>query len=123
MSTMAQLPAIVFGVLAFPLLPITMAQSAGKTEIVISGTPDHGVFDPSIARSDSGRLYMSLSGVSSTAAGGSLGALAVRTLLAFSDDQGLSWQLVKQLVTPEIEVRLDTLAKPPPGPPQNQSHA
>src|SRR5258707_2891 len=70
MSTMAQLRAIIFGVLAFALLLVTMAQPAGKTEIVISGTPDHGVFDPSIARSDSGRLYMSLSGVSSTAAGG-----------------------------------------------------
>lgn len=112
MSTIAQLPAIIFGVLAFALLPVTTAQSAGKTEIVISGTPDHGVFDPSVARSDSRRLYMSLSGVSSTAAGGSLGALAVQTLLAFSDDQGLSWQLVKQAVTPEIEVSLDSFAAP-----------
>jgi hypothetical protein len=93
---MAPYPAIIFGLLAFALLPLATAQSASKTEIVISGAPDHGVFDPSVARSDSGRLYMSLSGVSSTAEGGSLGALAVRTLLAHSDDQGRSWQLDAQ---------------------------
>jgi hypothetical protein len=99
---MAQLRAITFVILVSALLRLVTAQSASRTEIVISGVPDHGVFDPSVAQSDNRRLYMSFSGVSSTAAGGRLCALAVRTLSSFSDDQGLSWQLVKEIVNPDI---------------------
>jgi hypothetical protein len=92
--------------------PLQAAEPSGKTEIIIQGAPDHGVFDPSVARSESGALYMTLSGVSSTKAGGGLGDLAVRTMLARSDDQGKSWPLVNDAVNRDIEVRLDSFAAP-----------
>ena len=112
MRTSEPYTAIVFGLLADALPSLAAAQSAGKTEIVIPGAPDHGIFDPSVVRSDGGRLYMSLSGVSSTRDGAGLDALAVNTLLAHADNQGRGWQLVKQPVNPNIEVRLDTFPAP-----------
>jgi hypothetical protein len=84
---------------------------AKLTEVLIPGAPDRGIFDPSITTDGSGRLFMSVSGIGSTAEGSSIGANAVRTYLAVSDDQGSSWRLAG-LLNPEIEVRLDTAAAP-----------
>jgi len=67
--------------------------TTGMSEIPLAGAPDHGIFDPSIARDSTGPLYMSLSGVASTTPGGSFGTHAVRTYLASSRDQGKSWRI------------------------------
>jgi hypothetical protein len=80
--------------------------AARKAEILLAGAPDRGIFDPSIA-SDGRQLYMTVSGVSRTAAGSSLGVTAVRTYLARSQDWGRTWQLVGGVVNPDVEVPLD----------------
>ena len=66
---------------------------ARKAELLRAGAPDRGIFDPSIA-GDGRQLYMTVSGVSSTTAGSSLGVTAVRSYLERSQDQGRTWQLV-----------------------------
>jgi hypothetical protein len=78
---------------------------------LLAGAPDRGIFDPSIA-GDRRQLYMTVSGVSSTAAGSSLGVTAVRSYLARSQDQGRTWQLVGGVVNPDVEASLDDF--PPP---------
>ncbi len=70
------------------------------------GAPDHGIFDPSIASSGAGKLYMSLSGVSASVPGGGFTTHGVRTYLAASDDQGKSWHL-SGIVNPDVEVPLN----------------
>jgi hypothetical protein len=84
---------------------------AGRFEILLPGPPDRGIFDPSIA-SGGRELYMTLSGVSSTAAGSSLGVTAVRSYLARSQDQGRTWQLVGGVVNPDVEAWLDDFPSP-----------
>jgi hypothetical protein len=64
------------------------------SEVLLPGAPDHGIFDPSVTADGTGRLYMSLSGVSSTPAGADVGDLAVSTYLAESVDQGRQWRLL-----------------------------
>jgi hypothetical protein len=87
------------------------SRAAGRTEIMLAGAPDRGIFDPSIA-GDGRQLYMTVSGVSSTAAGSSLGVIAVRSYLARSQDQGRTWQLVGGVVNPDIEASLDGFPSP-----------
>jgi hypothetical protein len=82
-----------------------------KAEILLAGAPDRGIFDPSIA-GDGRELYMAVSGVSSTAAGSSLGATAVQSYLARSHDQGRSWRLVGGVVNPDVEVTLEGFSLP-----------
>jgi hypothetical protein len=76
------------------------------SEISIPGAPDHGIFDPSVASSGAGKLYMSLSGVSSAMPGGGFTTLGVSTYLASSSDQGKSWQF-SGVINPDIDVQLD----------------
>ena len=90
-----------------PVVP--NASAATFLEIAITGAPDHGIFDPSVASDGTGKLYMSLSGVASTTPGGSFGTAAVRTYLASSGDQGKSWKL-SGVINPDIAV---TLGKAP----------
>jgi hypothetical protein len=82
-----------------------------KAEVLLAGTPDRGIFDPSIA-GDGRQLYMTFSGVSSTAAGSSLGVTAVRSYLARSRDQGGTWQLIGGVVNPDVEISLDDFPSP-----------
>lgn len=82
-----------------------------NAEVLLTGAPDRGIFDPSIAGGGQ-QLYMTVSGVSSTVAGSSLGAIAVRSYLARSQDQGGTWQLVGGVVNPDLEVSLDDFRSP-----------
>jgi hypothetical protein len=109
---LASLVAIAAGAAAVAGVPPQAAKPPRKNPIAIAGATDHGVFDPSIARSEDGRLYMSLSGVASSSEGVLLDNLAVRIMLARSDDQGVNWQLVGAAVNPDIAVRLDAFAAP-----------
>ena len=84
----------------------SVSRAARKAEILLAGAPDRGIFDPSIA-GDGRRLYMTVSGVSSKAAGSGLGVTAVRSYLARSQDQGRTWQLVGGAVNPDVEASLD----------------
>ena len=77
---------------------------ARKAEVLLAGAPDRGIFDPSI-KGDGRQLYMTVSGVSSTAAGNSLGVIAVQSYLARSQDQGRTWQLVGGVVNPDDRQR------------------
>jgi hypothetical protein len=81
------------------------ANAATFTEITIPGQPDHGIFDPSIASSGAGKLFMSFSGVHANKPGESFPLHAVRTYLAVSADQGKSWQL-SGVINPDIAVTL-----------------
>jgi hypothetical protein len=83
-------------------------------ELQLPGAPDHGIFDPSVAKSETGTLYMSVSGVASTSAGAGLGALSVSTYLAISKDQGATWQL-SSLLNRSIDVPLVSAPAPHQG--------
>src|ERR1700731_1626906 len=89
----------------------SVSRAARKAEILLAGAPDRGIFDPSIA-GDGRRLYMTVSGVSSKAAGSGLGVTAVRSYLARSQDQGRTWQLVGGAVNPDVEASLDDFPLP-----------
>jgi hypothetical protein len=89
----------------------SVSRAARKAEILLAGAPDRGIFDPSIA-GDGRQLYMTVSGVSSTAAGSSLGVTAVRSYLAGSQDQGRTWQFVGGVVNPDVEASLDDFPSP-----------
>ena len=106
-------------ILAVASLAESASRVARKAEVLLAGAPDRGIFDPSIA--GAGRqLYMPVSGVSSTAAGSSLGVTAVRTYLARSQDQGRTWQLVGGVVNPDVEASLDDFPSPHRGRWQNE---
>jgi hypothetical protein len=106
-------------ILAVASLAESASRVARKAEVLLAGAPDRGIFDPSIA--GAGRqLYMTVSGVSSTAAGSSLGVTAVRTYLARSQDQGRTWQLVGGVVNPDVEASLDDFPSPHRGRWQNE---
>jgi len=89
----------------------SVSRVARKHEILLAGAPDRGIFDPSIA-GDGRQLYMTVSGVSSTTAGSSLGVTDVRSYLGRSQDQGRTWQLVGGAVNPDVEASLDDFPSP-----------
>jgi hypothetical protein len=111
LSEMIKMLTVAVVLLALALLhPFAVCASAGQNsanypEISIPGAPDHGIFDPSIARNGAGKLYMTLSGVASTVPGGDFNTLAVRTYLASSSDQGKTWQL-GGVVNPDVQVNV-----------------
>ena len=92
------------------------------SEVLLPGAPDHGIFDPSVAADETGNIYMSLSGVSSTPAGDGVGELAVSTYLVMSVDQGKLWRLVG-LVNPSVAVPLRAAHAPHLGRWQNEVSA
>ena len=94
-------------------VPCSRAGQSGTsfTGISIPGAPDHGIFDPSVASDGAGKLYMSLSGVTSTIPGGGFATLGTRTYLAVSGDQGKSWQL-SGVINPDVEVQLSRAPSP-----------
>ena len=79
--------------------------------IVIAGAGDLGIFDPSVTRDpDTGRLWMSYSSVDTSIYYLPTLYWAVSIRLAFSDDDGVSWQDAGVVVAPNVE----TLVGPMP---------
>ena len=75
--------------------------------VTFSGAGDLGIFDPSVAQDPgTGRLWMSYSSVETSIYYVSSLYWAVSVRLAFSDDNGLSWQDAGVVVAPKAEVVL-----------------
>lgn len=116
--------------LAATLLAFTSSCSSARaaeppaaiSEVLLPGAPDHGIFDPSIAADDTGTIYMSLSGVGSTAARTGVGSLAVSTYLAASSDQGKQWRILAR-INPSVAVALRSAPSPHRGMWQNEVSA
>jgi hypothetical protein len=73
-------------------------------KLTFSGIGDLGIFDPSITLdSSSGRLWMSYSSINTSPNYSSSVYWAVSTRLAYSDDDGASWQDSGVVVSPTIE--------------------
>jgi len=72
--------------------------------ITFSGSGDLGIFDPSITRdTSSGQLWMSYSSVNTSPNYASTLYWSVSLRLAFSDDNGISWQDAGLAVSPAVE--------------------
>lgn len=72
--------------------------------IIFSGAGDLGIFDPSITRdSSSGQLWMSYSSVNTSPNYASTLYWSVSIRLAYSDDNGLSWQDAGVAAAPAVE--------------------
>lgn len=86
-----------------PSDPISPVAPAAE-KLTFSGIGDLGIFDPSITLDpSSGRLWMSYSSVNTSPNYSSSVYWAVSTRLAYSDDDGLSWQDAGVTVSPSIE--------------------
>lgn len=80
------------------------ATPAAPEKLTFSGIGNLGIFDPSITLdSNSGRLWMSYSSINSSPNYSSSVYWAVSTRLAYSDDDGISWQDAGVVVSPTIE--------------------
>lgn len=90
-----------------PLLP---------ERVVFSGAGDLGIFDPSVTRDPvDGRLWMSYSSVRTSIYYPSTQYWAVSIRLAFSDDNGASWQDAGVEVAPSVETLVGPLTEAHPG--------
>jgi len=88
--------------------------------LVLGGAGDLGIFDPAVTRDPvSGRLWMSYSSVNSSLFYPPSQYWAVSIRLAFSDDNGVSWQDAGVEVAPKIETRLGPMASGAATPPIN----
>ncbi|MDH3310574.1 MAG: glycoside hydrolase [Gammaproteobacteria bacterium] len=77
-----------------------------------SGAGDLGIFDPSLARDPgTGRLWMSYSSVDTSIYYLPSLYWAVSVRLAYSDDNGVSWQDAGVLVAPKVETLLGPMAE------------
>lgn len=76
----------------------------GAERIMITGAGDLGIFDPSVARdTSSGQLWMSYSSVNTSPNYASTLYWSVSIRLAFSDDNGVTWQDAGVVVAPAVE--------------------
>lgn len=83
--------------------------------VVFGGAGGLGIFDPSITRDPvSNRLWMSYSSVDTSVYYLSSLYWAVSVRLAFSDDNGVSWQDAGIVVAPEVETLLGPLTESHP---------
>ena len=83
-----------------PPPPVTIAPE----RITFVGAGDLGIFDPSISKDpNSDRLWMSYSSVETSAFYPSTEYWAVSIRLAYSDDNGMTWQDAGVMVAPKIE--------------------
>jgi len=72
--------------------------------LTISGAGDLGIFDPSVTRdSSSGQLWMSYSSVNTSPNYASSVYWSVSIRLAYSDDNGVTWQDAGVAVSPAVE--------------------
>lgn len=78
-----------------------------REKITISGAGDLGIFDPSLARDPgTSRLWMSYSSVDTSIYYSPLTYWAVSVRLAFSDNNGVTWQDAGVVVAPKVETLL-----------------
>ena len=83
--------------------------------VVFSGAGDLGIFDPSVTRDPAtGRLWMSYSSVDTSIYYPSSQYWAVSIRLAFSDDNGASWQDAGVVVAPSVETLVGPLTEAHP---------
>lgn len=83
---------------------LTAAQSRTPERITFSGAGDLGIFDPSVTRDlVTDRLWMSYSSVNTSPNYSSQDYWAVSIRLAYSDDNGVSWQDAGVAVSPASE--------------------
>ncbi len=93
--------------------PATVA--ALPERVTFSGAGDLGIFDPSIARDPaSDRIWMSYSSVDTSIYYVSSLYWAVSVRLAFSDDNGISWQDAGVVAAPRVETLLGPLTEADP---------
>jgi len=72
--------------------------------VTFAGAGDLGIFDPSVTRdTSSGQLWMSYSSVSTSPNYASTVYWSVSIRLAFSDDNGVTWQDAGVVVSPVVE--------------------
>ncbi len=92
--------------------------------VTFSGAGDLGIFDPSVARDpDTNRLWMSYSSVGTSIYYVSSTYWTVSVRLAYSDDNGVSWQDAGIVAAPKVETMLGPMpAANPTGsiPPNSQ---
>lgn len=86
-------------------------------QVTFSGAGDLGIFDPSVTRDPgTGRLWMSYSSVGTSIYYVSSLYWAVSIRLAFSDDNGVSWQDAGVVVAPKVETLLGPMTSTPATP-------
>ncbi len=83
--------------------------------VIFSGAGDLGIFDPSVTRDPAtSRLWMSYSSVDTSSYYPASLYWAVSIRLAFSDDNGISWQDAGVVVAPKVEILLGPLTESHP---------
>ncbi len=92
------------------------ADVPSPVRITFSGAGGLGVFDPSVSRDHgTGRLWMSYSSVDTSIYYVSSLYWAVSIRLAYSDDNGVSWQDAGVVVAPKVETLLGPMTESHPG--------
>ena len=93
----------------------SVAVVAAPERVTFAGAGDLGIFDPSISRdSATNRLWMSYSSVDTSIYYASSLYWAVSIRLAFSDDNGASWQDAGVVAAPKVETLLGPMTVAPP---------
>ena len=93
---------------------------AAPERLTFGGAGDLGIFDPAVSRDPvTERLWMSYSSVNSSLFYSASVYWSVVIRLAFSDDNGASWQDAGVEVAPKIETRLGPMASSAANPPIN----
>ncbi len=91
------------------------ADAPSPVRITFSGAGSLGVFDPSVSRDHgTGRLWMSYSSVDTSIYYVSSLYWAVSIRLAYSDDNGVSWQDAGVVVSPKVETLLGPMTESHP---------
>ncbi len=93
------------------------AVSISPERVVFGGSGNLGIFDPSVTRDPgTGRLWMSYSSVDTSAFYASSLYWAVSIRLAYSDDNGVSWQDAGVVAAPKVESLLGPMTVAPASP-------
>ncbi|GMQ83296.1 MAG: hypothetical protein BMS9Abin06_0029 [Gammaproteobacteria bacterium] len=93
----------------------TVVPAPVPERVTFSGAGDLGIFDPSVARDPgTGLLWMSYSSVDTSIYYLSSVYWAVTVRLAFSDDNGVSWQDAGTVAAPKVEMLLGPMTEAHP---------